>query len=96
MRFEWDHRKARVNARKHNVEFEEAATAFYDANALIIADPDHSTDEERFILIGLSRQGRVLVVCHRLRAQGNSIRRISARKATAKESQQYWRYCYEA
>lgn len=62
--FEWDENKNRLNIEKHNVSFEEAATVFYDENAILISDPDHSEEEERFILLGLSQKTRMLVVCH--------------------------------
>ena len=89
MRFEWDPNKNESNQRKHGVSFEEASTVFYDENALLISDPDHSDEEDRFILLGLSRRLRRLVVCHCLRESETVIRIISARKATAKEAKQY-------
>ena len=64
IRFEWDPKKNRLNKTRHGVAFEEAKTAFFDEHARIISDPDHSDDEERFILLGLSISLRVLVVCH--------------------------------
>lgn len=87
--FEWDPRKAASNARKHGVTFDEAKSVFSDERAKLIDDPDHSEDEDRFILIGLSSSLRILVVCHCHRQQGNVIRIISARKATAKEAKFY-------
>lgn len=92
MHFNWDKRKAFLNERKHGVTFGEAASAFYDGFARVLDDPGHSFDEERFILLGLSRSARLLVVCHCLRLGGEEIRIISARKATRKEAAQYWRY----
>lgn len=89
MNFEWDENKARVNFKKHGVSFEEAQTVFYDENALLIDDPDHSEDEERFIILGLSAGTRLLVVCHCYRESETVIRIISARKATRKETQFY-------
>jgi uncharacterized protein len=89
LRFEWDRRKSASNARKHGVTFEEARSAFADPNGLVIDDPDHSEDEERFILLGLSYALRLLVVCHVFRS--DAIRLISARKATPRESQTYRR-----
>jgi uncharacterized protein len=89
LRFEWDEQKARVNASKHSVSFEEAQTVFLDERALLIDDPDHSGDEDRFVLLGLSRTLRLLTVCHCYRSSGNVIRIISARKATSKEAQLY-------
>ncbi len=84
--FRWDSRKAAANATKHRVTFEEAQTAFADEAALVIADPDHSDDEDRFILLGLSNVARLLVVVHCVRDGGGILRIISARKATRGES----------
>lgn len=88
-RFEWDSRKAAQNVRKHGVSFEEAQTVFEDAEALILPDPDHSADEERFILLGLSGGLRVLVVIHCERGGGAVIRIVSARKADRQERAVY-------
>ena len=87
--FEWNSRKAAENRRKHNVSFEEARSAFLDDNARVIADPEHSDDEDRFILLGLSVQLRLLVVVHCYREAENLIRIISARKAAPSERRQY-------
>jgi uncharacterized protein len=84
-RFEWDPRKAAQNVRKHGVSFAEARTVFEDAEALILPDPDHSAEEERFILLGLSGALRLLVVIHCERGDGAVIRLISARKADRQE-----------
>ena len=89
LRFEWDEAKAAANAKKHGVTFEEARSVFFDDRARLIDDPDHSEDEERFILLGLSSTLRLLVVCHCYRSKGNLVRIISARKATARESRSY-------
>jgi len=89
--FEWDSGKAASNAKKHGVSFDEARTVFYDDYALVIPDPDHSSTEERFIIMGLSSAVRVLVVVHCFRKSGSSIRVISARKAGTKEQQPYWK-----
>ena len=89
LRFEWDPKKAASNLRKHRVSFEDAQTVFADQNAKLIDDPDHSDDEDRFVLLGLSGVLRMLVVCHCYRSEGNVIRIISARKATARESRLY-------
>ena len=89
MRFEWDPKKAASNEKKYGVSFEEARTVFFDENAKLIDDPDHSGDEDRFVLLGISSTLRVMVVCHGYREQGNLIRIISARKASAHESKQY-------
>lgn len=85
--FEWDNRKARQNLRKHVVSFEEAATVFGDLLSLTIVDQSHSDDEERFVIIGESIQGRLLVVVHTER--GDNIRIISARVATPRERRDY-------
>ena len=87
--FEWDSMKAASNAAKHDVSFEEAKTVFYDDDALVIPDPDHSMDEERFIIIGRSAKPRILVVVHCFRKTGASIRIISARRAGKKEHNHY-------
>jgi len=87
--FEWDPRKSAANRRKHGVSFEEASTVFTDEHALLIDDPDHSEDEDRFILLGLSASLRVLVVCHCYRQSDELIRIISARKATRNERESY-------
>jgi len=87
--FEWDEQKNRDNIRKHNVSFEEAKSIFDDPNALLIHDPDHSEDEDRFILLGLSIQLKLLVVVHCYRANDQMIRIISARKAEKRESKYY-------
>ncbi len=89
LRFEWDSRKASANAKKHGVGFDEAKSAFADERAKLIDDPDHSGEEDRFILLGLSSSLRLLVVCHCYRDSEGTIRLISARKATAAESQYY-------
>jgi uncharacterized DUF497 family protein len=88
-RFEWDQRKSVANRRKHGVSFEEARTAFLDENARVIPDPEHSEDEERFVLLGLSVSLRVLVACHCYRQDDEVIRIISARKADEDEVKQY-------
>ena len=85
IRFEWDEAKNNSNKRKHQISFEEAKTVFYDPNALLIHDPDHSSDEDRFILLGLSRKLKFLVVCHCYRESSDVIRIISARKANKAE-----------
>lgn len=87
--FTWDPAKARKNLRKHGVSFEEAETVFYDDRARLVDDPDHSEAEDRFILLGLSRALRVLVVVHAYRETDTVIRIISARKATPQERTAY-------
>ena len=88
--FDWDKEKSALNQKKHGISFEEAQTVFLDENALMIHDPDHSDDEDRFILLGLSAKFRVLVVCHCYRKGDEVIRIISARKATRSEQRRYW------
>ncbi len=87
--FVWDEAKDSQNQRKHGVSFEEAKSAFYDEDARLMHDPDHSSSEDRFLLLGMSRRLRVLLVCHCYREQHGLIRIISARKATKAESRQY-------
>jgi len=89
IRFGWDARKAAGNLRKHKVSFDEAATVFYDEKAIEYFDPDHSEDEDRFLLLGLSWRLRVVVVCYCIRSHGYQIRIISARKATRNETKVY-------
>jgi uncharacterized DUF497 family protein len=89
IRFEWDSRKASANLRKHGVSFEEAKSVFFDEQARLIDEPDHSEDEDRFVLLGLSQSLRLLLVCHCYRADGEVIRIISARKATRSEARFY-------
>lgn len=89
MRFEWDENKNEINKKKHKISFEEAQTVFYDVEALVIDDPEHSEDEDRFIILGLSTKANLLVVCHCYRASDTVIRIISARKATKNETKQY-------
>lgn len=89
IRFEWDENKNQINKKKHKISFEEAKTVFYDPEALVITDPEHSQEEERFIILGLSQKANLLVVCHCYRASETVIRIISARKATKSETRQY-------
>lgn len=91
-RFEWDENKNEINKRKHHIAFEEAKTVFDDVEALVIDDPEHSQDEERFIILGFSIAANLLVVCHCYRANDTVIRIISARKATKREAEQYKRF----
>lgn len=91
IRCEWDRAKSRRNQRKHGVSFEEAQTVFLDENAIRYFDPDHSKDEDRFIMLGMSIRLRVPVVCHCYRADDAIIRIISARKGNAAEASAYWR-----
>ncbi|MFA6034193.1 MAG: BrnT family toxin [Myxococcota bacterium] len=87
--FTWDEKKNRSNTRKHGVSFEEAQTVFLDEKAIRFFDPEHSADEDRFIMLGVSYQLRVLVVCHCYREDDLIIRLISARKADKQEENVY-------
>jgi uncharacterized DUF497 family protein len=89
--FAWDRRKAQSNLVKHGISFEEAQTVFLDESARLIDDPDHSEEEERFVLLGYSVQARCLIVSHCYREPDSTIRLISARRATAQEEEVYWR-----
>lgn len=89
LNFKWDDRKNAKNKAKHGVSFEEAQTVFFDENAMEFFDPDHSRDEDRFIMLGISIRLRVLVVCHCHR-RGKTVRIISARKADPREERDYW------
>ena len=89
-KFEWDSKKNEINKEKHHVSFEEAQTVFYDDEAKVIDDPEHSWEEDRFIILGFSKKANLLVVCHCYRASETVIRIISARKATKNESAQYF------
>ena len=91
LRFEWDEQKNLLNIAKHQVSFDEAKTVFSDVYARIIDDPDHSDDENRFIILGISQRLRILVVCHCYREKDELIRIISARKATKNEVNSYGR-----
>ena len=89
LQFAWDEIKNTINKIKHHISFEEAETVFYDDLALMIDDPDHSQDEERFIILGMSSKANLLIVCHCYRASETVIRIISARKATKTEAMYY-------
>jgi uncharacterized DUF497 family protein len=89
LRFEWDPDKAADNSRKHGVSFEEAETIFSDEFAILIYDPDHSGQEDRFLLLGMSVKLRTLVVAHCYRKDDDVVRMISARKANRKERDTY-------
>lgn len=92
IKFEWDENKNRINQTKHKISFEEAQTVFYDEEALVIDDPDHSEEEERFIILGLSNKANLLVVCHCYRVSDTVVRIISARKASKTETRQYYEF----
>ena len=87
--FEWDEKKNKLNRKKHGIWFEEAQQVFEDPSAILFFDRKHSSSEDRFILLGVSASSRVLVVIHCDRSESESIRIISARKATAKEIKKY-------
>jgi len=89
LRFSWDNRKNKTNLKKHGISFDEAQTVFFDENAVEFFDPDHSENENRFIMLGISYRMRILVVCHCLMENDTEIRIISARKATKKEEKVY-------
>ena len=91
LRFEWDESKNKENIKKHGVSFNEAQTVFFDENAVRFYDPDHSDDEDRFIMLGMSFKLRALVVCHCYRKSDTVIRIISARKADKQEATDYGR-----
>ena len=87
--FTWDNSKESVNRRKHGISFEEAKSVFYDDNAFLFFDEEHSIDEERYIMLGLSANLRILIVCHCYIEKNRIIRIFSARKATSNESKYY-------
>ncbi len=89
IKFEWDEAKAAANLKKHQVTFEEAKSIFFDDFGIQFFDEEHSSNEERFLILGMSSQAKLLIVCHCEREQGAVIRIISARKATKRESAFY-------
>lgn len=89
MRFEWDENKNQINQHKHGISFQEAQTVFEDVYAILFDDPDHSDQEERFLLIGMSTARGVCIVSHCYRGADDIIRIISARKATRTERSVY-------
>ena len=89
MRFEWAPAKAAANVKKHKVTFEVAKSVFHDDFAVQFFDEEHSSSEDRFLLLGMSSDARLLLVCHCEREDGDVIRITSARKATATEAQHY-------
>ncbi|MEX2468519.1 MAG: BrnT family toxin [Pseudohongiellaceae bacterium] len=90
LRFEWDKKKEKANIKKHGISFEDARTTFYDEYALQFYDPDHSDDEDRFILLGTNHKLNTLVVCHCFRETELLVRIVSARKADKDEFTDYW------
>ena len=89
MRFEWDPNKNSINQKKHGISFEEAQTVFYDEYAILFDDPDHSEEEDRFLILGFSQHEKLCIVSHCYRGEDEVIRIISARKATKTESAFY-------
>jgi uncharacterized DUF497 family protein len=89
LEFIWDEDKNQKNIKDHNISFDEAKTVFFDPNARVIYDPDHSKEEDRFIILGLSKLLNLLIVCHCYKEQEETIRIFSARKATKTEQKQY-------
>ena len=89
--FDWDDNKNRINLEKHGITFEEASTVFFDDRAILFDDPEHSIDEDRFLLLGMSETAKVCIVCHCYRESDTVIRIISARQATRKEEERYVR-----
>jgi len=90
LEFEWDKKKDKTNTKKHGISFDEARTAFYDEYAIQFFDPEHSQEEDRFMLLGSSFNLKTLVICHCFRKEETIIRIISARKADKDEEQYYW------
>jgi uncharacterized protein len=88
--FEWDPKKGKTNKKKHGISFEEAQSVFYDENGRYMADPKYYGGEERFLLLGMSSDPKILVVCHCYRRSDSMIRIISARRATKNEEALYW------
>ena len=89
MRFEWDDHKESINRKKHGITFREAMSVFYDDYALVRDDPEHSSEEDRFLILGYSYLAKIIVVSHCCRGEGSVIRIISARRATGNETLQY-------
>ncbi len=89
IKFEWDEKKNKINQHKHGISFEEAKTVFYDENAILFDDPEHSEEEERFLIIGTTNKEKICIVSHCYRDKESVIRIISARKATRNERSVY-------
>lgn len=92
IRFEWDENKNQINMAKHGIDFDEAKTVFYDDDAIMFDDPEHSAEEERFLILGITEHENLCIVSHCYRDGDNIIRIISARKATKNETKTYNRY----
>ena len=88
--FEWDPQKNEINKRKHGISFEAAKEVFYDELAILFDDPDHSVDEERFLIIGSLKTEQICIVSHCYRDNESRIRIISARRATRSEKKAYF------
>lgn len=89
IKFTWDENKNQINKVKHNLSFEEAKTVFYDTEAILFDDPEHSEEEERFLILGFSEKAKLCIVSHCYRENDEVIRIISARKATKNETNYY-------
>lgn len=89
IKFEWDKNKNEINKKKHGLSFEEAREVFGDENAILFDDPDHSLDEDRFLIIGSIKSSKICIVSHCYRDNDNVIRLISAREATKNEKRIY-------
>lgn len=92
IKFEWDENKNQINIHKHGISFEEAQTVFYDDNAIMFDDPDHSMEEERFLIVGITSHENLCIVSHCYRGKDDIIRIISARRATKNEARTYHSY----
>ena len=92
IKFEWDENKNQINQSKHGIDFDEAKTVFYDDDAIVFDDPEHSAEEERFLILGITKHENLCIVSHCYRDGDNIIRIISARKATKNETKTYNRY----
>lgn len=90
--FEWNENKNQINRKKHGIDFEEAKTVFYDDDAIVFDDPEHSVEEDRFLILGITKHERLCIVSHCYRGEDNIIRIISARKATKNETRTYNSY----
>ena len=89
IKFEWDENKNEINKKKHGLSFETAREVFYDDAAILFDDPDHSVNEERFLIIGMIKSSKICIVSHCYRDSDNVIRLISAREATKRERKIY-------
>ena len=89
IKFTWDENKNQINKDKHKLSFEEAKTVFYDMEAIVFDDPEHSQEEERFLILGFSEKARLCIVSHCYRENDEVIRIISARRATKNEENYY-------